>query len=95
MTILLASVASGHLSMWQCVCFRNEHRFLLAGLSIEKVADWAARQAAYSKAVREFLVRLKPEFANEIVVKFVKGMTVGRGKESRLFLSVDCDSVEQ
>jgi hypothetical protein len=74
---------------------RNEHRFLLAGLKIEKLADWAARQAAYTKAVREFLNKLKPEFATSVVVKFVRAVSIGRGAEARLFLSVDCGSVEQ
>ncbi len=73
---------------------RNEHRFLLAGLKIEKLADWAARQAAYAKAAKDFLIKLKPEFS-EIEVKFVRGMNVGRGQEARLILSVDCGSVEQ
>jgi hypothetical protein len=73
---------------------RNEHRFLLAGLKVEKLSDWAARQAAYTKAAKEFLLRLKPEFA-DIEIKFVRGMNLGRGQESRLILSVDCASVEQ
>jgi hypothetical protein len=66
----------------------------LAVLKVEKLADWAAQQAAYTQAVKDFLVKLKPEFT-EIEVKFVKGMYVGRGPEARLFLSVDCGSVEQ
>ncbi len=74
---------------------RNEHRFLLAGLKVEKLSDWAARQAAYMAATKEFLAKLKPEFAAEIGVKFVRAINLGRGKEPRLFLSVDCNSVEQ
>ena len=66
----------------------------MAGLKVEKMSDWAARQAAYSKAARDFLLKLKPEFA-DIEVKFVRGTNLGRGQESRLFLSVDCGSVEQ
>jgi hypothetical protein len=74
---------------------RNEHRFLLAGLKLEKLSDWAARQAAYTAAVKEFLAKLKPEFATEIEVKFVRAVSLGRGQEARLFLSVDCGNVEQ
>ncbi len=74
---------------------RNEHRFLLAWLKIEKNADWAARQAAYLAAVKEFLAKLKPDFSTEVEVKFVRGTNAGRGQDTRLFLSVDCGSVEQ
>jgi hypothetical protein len=74
---------------------RNEHRFLLAGLKVEKVADWTARQSAYLAAAKEFLVKLKPDFSTEIDVKFVRGSNVGRGQDTRLFLSVDCANVEQ
>jgi hypothetical protein len=74
---------------------RNEHRFLLAGLKIEKNADWAARQAAYLTAVKAFLVKLKPDFSTEVEVKFVRVTNVGRGQETRLFLSVDCGSIDQ
>jgi hypothetical protein len=68
---------------------------LLAGLKLEKLADWAARQAAYTTAVKEVLAKLKPEFATEIEVKFVRAVSLGRGQEARLFLSVDCGNVEQ
>jgi hypothetical protein len=74
---------------------RNEHRFLLAGLKVEKMADWAARQQAYTKAVKECLIKMKPEFDTEVVVKFVRALSVGRGQDARLFLSVDCGNVEQ
>jgi hypothetical protein len=74
---------------------RNEHRFLLAGLKLEKLADWAARQAAYLTAVKELLVKLRPEFATEVDIKFVRAVSLGRGQDARLFLSVDCGSVEQ
>jgi hypothetical protein len=73
---------------------RNEHRFLLAGLKIEKLADWAARQAAYAKAVKEFLPKLKQDFS-EVEIKFVRAISVGRGQEARLVLSVDCGSIEE
>ncbi len=75
--------------------FRNEHRFLVAGLKVEKLSDWAARQAAYTRAVKEFLAKMKPEFSTEIEVKFVRAVSLGRGQEARLFLSVDCGNVEQ
>ncbi len=63
-------------------------------MKLEKLADWAARQAAYSKAAKDFLIKLKPEFT-DIEVKFVRGTNVGRGQEARLILTVDCGSVEQ
>jgi hypothetical protein len=74
---------------------RNEHRFLLAGLKVDKMSDWAARQEAYTKAVKECLVKMKPDFATEVMVKFVRAVSVGRGQDARLILSVDCGSVEQ
>jgi len=41
----------------------DEHRFLLAGLKVAKLADWTECQAAYASAVKSFLVKLKPEFS--------------------------------
>jgi hypothetical protein len=46
-------------------------------------------------AVKEFLAKLKPDFSTEVEVKFVRGTNAGRGQDTRLFLSVDCGSVEQ
>jgi len=41
-------------------CFiRNEHRFLLAGLKLPRLADWTARQAAYLDAAKSFVLKLK------------------------------------
>ncbi len=59
------------------------------------MSDWAARQEAYTKAVKECLVKMKPDFATEVMVKFVRAVSVGRGQDARLILSVDCGSVEQ
>ena len=74
---------------------RNEHRFLLAGLKVDKMADWAARQSAYLAATKAFLTRLNPEFES-INIKFVRYLNIGRkNEEARLFLSVDCATVEQ
>ena len=77
-----------------CVLSRNEHRFLLAGLKVPRHTDWAARQAAYLSAVKEFLLKLNPEFTS-IEVTFVKALNVGRKEDKRLFLSVDCKEVQQ
>jgi hypothetical protein len=67
----------------------------LAGLKVEKMADWAARQAAYLAAAKAFLSKLKPDFS-AINIKFVRALNLGRKKdEPRLFLSVDCATVEQ
>ncbi len=68
---------------------------MIAGLKLEKLADWAARQAAYTTAVKEVLAKMKLEFATEVEVKFVRAVSLGRGQEARLFLSVDCGNVEQ
>ncbi len=57
-------------------------------------SDWAARQAAYMTAVKEFIVKLNPEFTS-IEVTFVKALNVGRKEDKRLFLSVDCKDVQQ
>jgi hypothetical protein len=74
--------------------FRNEHRFLLAGLKVQKHSDWSARQAAYLTAAKEFILQLKPEFSS-IEVTFVKALSIGRKEDKRLFLSVDCKDVPQ
>ena len=76
------------------VLSRNEHRFLLAGLKVPKHSDWTARQAAYLSAIKEFLLKLNPDFSS-IEVTFVKALNVGRKEDKRLFLSVDCKEVQQ
>jgi len=53
--------------------FSHENRFLLAGLKVKKHPDWSARQAAYLAAVKDFLVKLKPEFAT-LPVQFVRAI---------------------
>jgi hypothetical protein len=76
-------------------CFiRNEHRFLLAGLKLPRLADWTARQAAYLDAAKSFVLKLNPEFTS-IEVTFVKAINIGKKEDPRLFLSVDCKTVEQ
>jgi hypothetical protein len=59
------------------------------------MADWAARQAAYLAAAKAFLTKMNPEFS-AITIKFVRTLNIGRkNEEARLFLSVDCATVEQ
>ncbi len=74
-------------------CLETEHRFLLAGLKVPCHSDWAACQAAYLSAVKEFLLKLNPEFTS-IEVTFVKALNIGRKEDKRLFLSVDCKDVQ-
>ncbi len=74
---------------------RNENRFLLAGLKVERLADWEACQAAYSAAVKDFIKKLKPDFAESVEIRFVKGTYIGRGQDQRIFMSADCAAVEQ
>ncbi len=68
----------------------HENRFLIAGLKIKKLPDWAARQAAYLAAVKEFLVKLKPEFSS-LPVLFVRALPY----EPKLLLSVECAKAKQ
>jgi hypothetical protein len=63
-------------------------------LKVPRHADWAARQAAYLAAVKEFLLKLNPDFTS-IEVTFVKALNIGRKEDKRLFLSVDCKDVQQ
>jgi hypothetical protein len=63
-------------------------------LKVLRHLDWAAHQAAYLAAVKQFLLKLKPDFSS-IEVTFVKALNVGRKEDKRLFLSVDCKNVEQ
>ncbi len=67
---------------------RNESKFLLGGLKVDNKPSWAERQAAYTTAVKSFLVKLNPEF-EQIEPKFVRSMRV----DPRLFLIVECKSV--
>jgi hypothetical protein len=68
----------------------HEHRFLIAGLEIEKKPSWEERQAAYLAIVKTFLTKLKPEFAS-LPITFVKGIRF----EPKLLLSVDCAKPKQ
>ncbi len=68
----------------------HENRFLIAGLKIKKLPDWAARQAAYLAAVKEFLVKLKPEFSS-LPILFVRAIRY----EPKLLLSVECAKAKQ
>ncbi len=69
---------------------RNESKFLLWGLQVERKATWEERQATYLAAVRHFLALLKPEFET-VKIKFVKAIHF----DPKLFLSVECGSAEQ
>jgi hypothetical protein len=57
---------------------------------VERKATWEERQSAYLGAVREFVVKLKPEFAT-VQIKFVKSIHY----DPKLFLSVECGNAEQ
>ncbi len=70
--------------------FSHENRFLIAGLKVKKLPDWAARQAAYLTAVKEFLVKLKPEFST-LPVLFVRAIRY----DPKLLLSVECAKAKQ
>jgi len=70
--------------------FSHEHRFLLSGLKIEKKPTWTERQAAYLSAVKAFLTKIKPEFA-DLPVVFVKAIRF----EPKLLLSVECAKPKQ
>ncbi len=75
-----------------CILFLSSHenRFLIAGLKIKKLPDWAARQAAYLAAVKEFLAKLKPEFS-ALPIQFVRAIRY----EPKLLLSVECEKAKQ
>jgi hypothetical protein len=68
----------------------HESRFLLASLKVKKLPDWAARQAAYLSAVKEFLIGLKPEFST-LPIQFVRAIRY----EPKLLLSVECAKAKQ
>jgi hypothetical protein len=66
-----------------------ENQFVIAGLSITKADTWQDRQASYVKASKEFLVKLSPALA-PVMIKFCRVVS----STPRLFLNVECDSVE-
>ncbi len=69
---------------------RNEKKFLLCGLKVGCFPTWHERQAAYVAAVKEFLLKMKPEFA-EVQVKFVRSIRVN----PKLYLDVECGNAYQ
>ncbi len=68
----------------------HEHRFLVAGLDVEKKPSWEERQAVYLAAVKAFLAKLKPDFA-KLPVTFVKAICY----DPKLLLLVDCAKPKQ
>jgi len=63
---------------------------LIAGLDVGKKPSWEERQASYMAAVKEFLIKIKPEFST-LPVTYVKAIRY----EPRLLLSVDCAKPKQ
>ena len=63
---------------------------MLAGLKVKKLSDWTARQEAYMSAVKNFLTKIKPEFAT-LPVLYVKAIRF----EPKLLLSVECAKAKQ
>ncbi len=78
------------LSIYFVCHFSHENRFLLAGLKVEKLSAWSDRQSAYLSAAKDFLAKLKPEFAN-FAVKYVKAIR----HEPKLMLSIKCEETKQ
>jgi len=70
--------------------YSHEHRFLLAGLKVDKKSSWAERQSAYLAAVKAFLTKINPDFA-ELPVVFVKAIRF----DPKLLLSVECAKAKQ
>ncbi len=62
----------------------------MAGLKVAKNSAWAERQAAYLTAVKDFLVKIKPEFA-DLPVSFVRAVR----HDPKLILSVECPKAKQ
>jgi hypothetical protein len=52
--------------------------------------SWTERQAAYLSAVKEFVKKLKPEFA-DLPILYVKGIHYA----PKLLLSVECQKAKQ
>ena len=71
-------------------CSSHECRFLLAGLKVKKLSDWTARQEAYKVAVKQFLTKIKPDFAS-LPVSYVKALR----HEPKLLLLVECAKAKQ
>ncbi len=70
--------------------FSHENQFLVAGLKVGKLPSWTERQAAYLSAVKEFLKKLNPEFA-DLPISYVKAIRY----DPKLLLSVECPKAKQ
>jgi hypothetical protein len=57
---------------------------------VGRFPNWHERQAAYVAAVKEFLLKMKPEFS-EVEVKFVRSIRV----DPKLYLDVECGNAYQ
>jgi hypothetical protein len=68
----------------------HENQFLIAGLKVAKLPTWTERQAAYLSAAKEFVKKLKPEFA-DLPILYVKALRY----EPKLLLSVECKKAKQ
>jgi len=66
-----------------------ENQFVIAGLSVAKADIWQAIQTSYVNATREFLIKFYPALAS-ITINFCRVIS----STPRLFLNVECDSVE-
>jgi hypothetical protein len=66
-----------------------ENQFVISGLSIAKLDSWQERQTAYVKATKDFLVKFCPSLSS-ISIKFCRVITTS----PRLFLNVECDTLE-
>lgn len=70
--------------------YSHENQFLIAGLKDSKLPSWTERQTAYLSAVKEFVKKLKPEFA-DLPILYVKAIRY----EPKLLLSVECQKAKQ
>ncbi len=59
-------------------------------MEVGKFPTWHERQAAYVAAVKELLLKMKPEFS-EVEVKFVRSIRVN----PKLYLDVECGNAYQ
>jgi len=66
-----------------------KNQFVIAGLSIAKADTWQDRQASYVKATKNFLVKFCPALSS-VAIKFCRVIS----STPRLFLNVECDTVE-
>jgi hypothetical protein len=64
---------------------RNEKKFLLSELQVKRFPTWHERQAAFVSSVKEFVVKLKPDFES-VEIKFVRSLRV----DPKLYLEVEC-----